>query len=277
MLLSFGQVAYAEAYTALSSSVPYTILMGDKIYQCPAGKVLNSDLSNIGTVSAYCGAGKIIPQSIVIAGTKAAITGVGYTFSCEQAVCTTLMLASVTPKLDGSGSPAVEGRTDAIYPWCTVTPPARCGVIAPDRTGETITAVTSGVTYVTGRGYSYTCAAGACTAPVSSTLTPPTTTPPTTTPPATGGTDTDPLSTVACANLTTNLRYGDKDSATLNDVSTLQDFLNSKSYLASSPTGFFGRQTFAAVKAFQSANNISPTGFVGVVTRAKIKAIDCAS
>lgn len=36
------------------------------------------------------------------------------------------------------------------------------------------------------------------------------------------------------------------------------------------PTGFFGTLTFAAVRAYQSANNISSTGFVGPLTRASL-------
>jgi hypothetical protein len=86
--------------------------------------------------------------------------------------------------------------------------------------------------------------------------------------------DIDTSNAPSCAVLNNNLRYGSRDTSG-DDVSVLQDFLNTKGYLNSQPTGFFGHMTFAAVQAFQSANAISPTGFVGVLTRAKIKSIDC--
>ena len=85
--------------------------------------------------------------------------------------------------------------------------------------------------------------------------------------------DIDPLSTSTCANLTVSLRYGDQSK----DVTILQDYLNSNGYLKVTPTGFFGRATFDAVKAFQAANDISTSGFVGPITRAKIQVLDCAS
>lgn len=87
--------------------------------------------------------------------------------------------------------------------------------------------------------------------------------------------DEDPLGNTACADLTTSLRYGMKDTGSNNDIAILQDFLAGSNYLSSQPTGFFGRMTLNAVKAFQSANGISATGFVGPATRAKIKDIDC--
>ena len=87
--------------------------------------------------------------------------------------------------------------------------------------------------------------------------------------------DTDTSGAPTCAIISNNLRYGARDSGSSSDVSILQDFLNTKGYLSSAPTGFFGHLTMNAVKAFQSANGISPTGFVGTLTRAKIQAIDC--
>lgn len=89
--------------------------------------------------------------------------------------------------------------------------------------------------------------------------------------------DIDTSNTQACAILENNLKYGARDIVTNSDVSMLQDFLNTRGYLSSQPSGFFGRMTFVAVQSFQSANGISPTGFVGPVTRAKIKEIDCLS
>jgi peptidoglycan hydrolase-like protein with peptidoglycan-binding domain len=87
--------------------------------------------------------------------------------------------------------------------------------------------------------------------------------------------DVDPTGAQACADISSNLKYGTRDSGGVTSVSILQDFLNTKNYLATQPTGFFGRATFMAVKAFQKDNNISPTGYVGALTRAKIKQIDC--
>ncbi len=87
--------------------------------------------------------------------------------------------------------------------------------------------------------------------------------------------DIDPTATVACADLTRNLRFGMKDSDTFADVSMLQDFLSSKGHLKVTSTGFFGKVTFKAVVDFQKSNGIMGTGYVGPITRAKIKAIDC--
>ncbi|MDB5259155.1 MAG: peptidase [Candidatus Taylorbacteria bacterium] len=86
--------------------------------------------------------------------------------------------------------------------------------------------------------------------------------------------DVDPSAIPSCAVISANLRYGARDT-TDSSVSTLQDFLNSRGYLSSQPSGFFGQKTFAAVRAFQLANNISASGYVGPVTRAKIRDIDC--
>ena len=78
-----------------------------------------------------------------------------------------------------------------------------------------------------------------------------------------------------CAVLNQNLYFGAHDSSSNSDVFMLQDFLNSNGYLKASPNGFFGRQTWAGVKKFQSDNGITPTGNVGPFTRAKIQQIDC--
>ena len=88
--------------------------------------------------------------------------------------------------------------------------------------------------------------------------------------------DVDPNPTATdCVALQNNLRYRDRDINKNGEVSTLQDFLQSKGYLNSEPTGYFGLLTFKAVKDFQKANDISPTGYVGPITRAKIKALTC--
>ncbi|MDD5068879.1 MAG: Ser-Thr-rich GPI-anchored membrane family protein [Candidatus Pacebacteria bacterium] len=82
-------------------------------------------------------------------------------------------------------------------------------------------------------------------------------------------------SSSSCVVLTYDLRYQSRDISTNGEVSSLQDFLQSKGYLSSEPTGYFGMLTFQAVKDFQKANGISPTGFVGPITRAKIHQVSC--
>jgi peptidoglycan hydrolase-like protein with peptidoglycan-binding domain len=62
---------------------------------------------------------------------------------------------------------------------------------------------------------------------------------------------------------TSDMWYGQ----TNNDVAELQKFLIGENYLQSGVTGYFGTLTLAAVKQFQSAQNISMTGYVGTLTR----------
>lgn len=78
-----------------------------------------------------------------------------------------------------------------------------------------------------------------------------------------------------CLDLQINLRYRMRDTATSDDILSLQDYLQANGYLHVEPTGFFGVLTLQAAKNFQQANGISPTGFVGPITRAKIKALSC--
>ena len=91
---------------------------------------------------------------------------------------------------------------------------------------------------------------------------------------STSPTDTDPNPSASCVSIQNNLRYRDRDSAKSGEVSTLQDFLQSKGYLNSEPTGYMGLLTFQAVKDYQKSKGISPTGYVGPSTRAAI-AGDC--
>jgi len=86
--------------------------------------------------------------------------------------------------------------------------------------------------------------------------------------------DPNPIDSI-CVSLVYNLRYQSRDITTNGEVSTLQDFLQSKGYLNSEPTGYFGLLTLKAAKDFQSANGIQPTGYVGPITRAKIAALTC--
>lgn len=53
-------------------------------------------------------------------------------------------------------------------------------------------------------------------------------------------------------------------------VFRLQDFLATKGYFTSVPTGYFGTKTDAAVKAYQTANGLEADGIVGIKTQASI-------
>lgn len=80
----------------------------------------------------------------------------------------------------------------------------------------------------------------------------------------------------SCVTIINNLRYRDRDANRNGEVSLLQDFLQSKGYLNSEPTGYFGLLTLRAVKSFQNANGITPaSGYVGPITRTKIREITC--
>ncbi len=83
-------------------------------------------------------------------------------------------------------------------------------------------------------------------------------------------------SAMECIDLSTNLRYGTKDSKGSAQVYQLQAFLKEKGYLNVNATGYFGTMTLRAVKSFQKDNAIPQTGFVGPLTRASIKRITCA-
>lgn len=76
---------------------------------------------------------------------------------------------------------------------------------------------------------------------------------------------------LAFAAFNSDLRQGDSGPL----VVELQNFLISRGHLtAGNNTGFFGPLTLAAVKAFQSAQNISPvSGFFGPLTRAAANAL----
>ncbi len=83
--------------------------------------------------------------------------------------------------------------------------------------------------------------------------------------------DVDPNGpTSQCVSLTYPMRYQSRDIKTNGEVSTLQDFLQTKGYLDSEPTGYFGPLTKRAVQKFQSDSGLISEGFVGVLTRAKI-------
>jgi len=92
--------------------------------------------------------------------------------------------------------------------------------------------------------------------------------------------DVDPLGTQGniCTNLSYDLRLASKDSLTNGQVSDLQLFLQSKGYLNSDPTGYFGLLTQGAVIKYQNAKSILPAyGFVGSITRGKINSESCGN
>jgi len=79
-----------------------------------------------------------------------------------------------------------------------------------------------------------------------------------------------------CASLTFDIKYTQRDTVDNgNSITILQKYLNKTGYLQVTPTGYFGNLTLLAVKAFQTANNISSTGYVGPLTRTKIQDLDC--
>lgn len=81
----------------------------------------------------------------------------------------------------------------------------------------------------------------------------------------------------SCPLLTTNLKEGSRDVNTNGQVTLLQNFLREKGYLNEPSSGYFGKQTKQAVKAFQVANGIDSNGQVGPITRASINLISCNS
>lgn len=93
---------------------------------------------------------------------------------------------------------------------------------------------------------------------------------------AIGDIDPNPPS-ITCVELTRDLRLGSRDADTNGEVTSLQEFLVSIGLLDAEPTGYFGNQTLAAVKAFQTQNGLDSYGFVGPLTRAAIKQISCGT
>jgi peptidoglycan hydrolase-like protein with peptidoglycan-binding domain len=87
--------------------------------------------------------------------------------------------------------------------------------------------------------------------------------------------DIDTQAESECLVLTKDLRLRSRDAKTEGEVSLLQDFLNTRGYLRTEPTGYFSVSTFAAVKAFQKEMKLRPTGFVSVLTRKAIEKVSC--
>lgn len=80
-----------------------------------------------------------------------------------------------------------------------------------------------------------------------------------------------------CVNLTRDLSQGMSDASAGGQVTMLQNYLVSAGYLASTPNGYFGPATLAAVKRFQTVNGISALGTVGPLTRVALNIKSCAS
>lgn len=103
--------------------------------------------------------------------------------------------------------------------------------------------------------------------------------------------------TVQCTILSTDLKLGDNDTSTSNDIYRLQRFLiatgnlsatitveqsGGSSIVVSSATGHFGSLTQSAVTKYQTAQNIIATGsdqsgYVGISTRASIQRVSCST
>jgi peptidoglycan hydrolase-like protein with peptidoglycan-binding domain len=77
--------------------------------------------------------------------------------------------------------------------------------------------------------------------------------------------------TYQCLDFNSGMSIGSRDF----NVSRLQDFLINQGFLRSSATGYFGSQTYRAVRDFQYSNGISMAGNVGPMTRGKIKFLTC--
>ena len=77
----------------------------------------------------------------------------------------------------------------------------------------------------------------------------------------------------SCVYLTSSQSLGSSDATTGGQVSILQRFLINKGFLSTStgnPTGYYGAQTVAAVKAYQASVGVNLTGTVGPLTRLAI-------
>lgn len=75
----------------------------------------------------------------------------------------------------------------------------------------------------------------------------------------------------SCTVMTQFMEYGSRASQVL----TLQKFLSDNGYMEMWPTGYFGRNTEAAVRLWQSRHGVDVRGYVGPNTRASIADITC--
>jgi peptidoglycan hydrolase-like protein with peptidoglycan-binding domain len=74
-----------------------------------------------------------------------------------------------------------------------------------------------------------------------------------------------------CTDISINLSRGNEN----NQVFILQEFLVEKGLLKATPNGYFGPQTFAAVKLYQKSKGIIQTGNVATLTRQSVKLETC--
>lgn len=73
------------------------------------------------------------------------------------------------------------------------------------------------------------------------------------------------------------LKFRSNDVNTNGEVSDLQDFLIEKNLLSGQASGYYGRLTVNAVKAYQRSIGLSPTGNVGALTKGYIKSETCTT
>ncbi len=77
---------------------------------------------------------------------------------------------------------------------------------------------------------------------------------------------------ITCQAPGQHLRLGDGlRNGRTEEVKKLQTILIERGHLSGTATGYFGLQTFSAVKKFQKEEGVSPTGYVGPLTLQKIK------
>jgi peptidoglycan hydrolase-like protein with peptidoglycan-binding domain len=78
-----------------------------------------------------------------------------------------------------------------------------------------------------------------------------------------------------CPGLQVNMRLGMNDRVSQGQVSILQRYLNQTGYLTQAPTGYYGKYTFEAVKAYQADKGITASGYTGPLTRNYINGVMC--
>lgn len=85
-------------------------------------------------------------------------------------------------------------------------------------------------------------------------------------------------SAAKCIIITNNLYLGASDRfISGSNVAQLQAFLIAQGYLHTNATGFYGPQTFSAIKRFQKDYGILSIGLTGPITRAQIQKVSCGT
>lgn len=81
-----------------------------------------------------------------------------------------------------------------------------------------------------------------------------------------------------CINLSSKvLKYKSRDAETNGEVSVLQDYLFSKSFLAQGASGFYGLKTVEAVKKYQRSVGLPVSGSVGSLTKKAVYNDTCTT